>query len=221
MHREIQQFVDELKTLGTPERMIWDKAYHKSIREHFGVAAPLIEKMAKKIAVSYPENELFFLSQKLWETDLFDPMILSIRILNQKQIKAGNTLWCTIVQYLDRIDGWCLEDTLAHAAWKCLLNDHTLLNEVEGWTSAPDFWKRRAALVYTLPFAKRGQNPERMLTWAASYASDPEWFIQKAIGWWLRVLGEHNSVRVLQFLDEHGDLLKGVAKREATRKLLI
>ena len=31
-----------------------------------------------------------------------------------------------------------------------------------------------------------------MLGWASLYAPDPEWFIQKAIGWWLRVLALHN-----------------------------
>ena len=73
--------------------------------------------------------------------------------------------------------------------------------------------------MYTLPYAKPGRNPERILKWASSYAKDNEWFIQKAIGWWLRVLGEHNPERVLRFLAEHASLLKGVAKKEATRKL--
>jgi 3-methyladenine DNA glycosylase AlkD len=94
-----------------------------------------------------------------------------------------------------------------------------LLDEVEEWTHHSDFWMRRATLVYTLPFAKPGQDPERMLTWASGYASDPEWFIQKAIGWWLRVLGAHNPARVILFLNNNGHLLKGVAKKEALRKL--
>ncbi len=79
---------------------------------------------------------------------------------------------------------------------------------------------RRAALVYTLPFAKPGRDPERMLSWASLYAPDPEWFIQKAIGWWLRVLGQHNPERVVQFLNAHWTTLKGVARKEGTRKLL-
>lgn len=219
MKGKIEQIVNELSALGTAERALWDKAYHKSSRVHFGVAAPLTEKMAKKMAASHSESELFMLSASLWETNLFDPMILAIRLLNQKQVKAGDQLWSRIQKFLTKIDGWCLEDTLAHAAWKCLLQDATLLDEVEKWTAHPNFWMRRAALVYTLPFAKPNQDPERMLAWAGSYAADPEWFIQKAIGWWLRVLGEHNSARVLRFLDEHGHLLKTVAKKEATRKL--
>lgn len=81
------------------------------------------------------------------------------------------------------------------------------------------FLDARAALVYTLPFAKSGQDPERMLGWASLYATDSEWFIQKAIGWWLRILGEHNPNRVAIFLNIHWEKLKGVARKEATRKL--
>ena len=78
---------------------------------------------------------------------------------------------------------------------------------------------RRAALVYTLPYTKPGRDPDRMLKWAGGYASDPEWFIQKAIGWWLRVLGEKQPERVIPFLNIHWKHLKTVAKKEATRKL--
>ena len=35
-----------------------------------------------------------------------------------------------------------------------------------------------------------------MLGWASRYADDREWFIQKAIGWWLRTLSKHNPNRV-------------------------
>jgi 3-methyladenine DNA glycosylase AlkD len=93
------------------------------------------------------------------------------------------------------------------------------IDEIEKWTKNPNFWMRRAALVYTLPFAKPGRDPERSLSWASGYASDPEWFIQKAIGWWLRVLGEHNPERVILFLNAHWPQLKGVARKEAARKL--
>ncbi|MCB1081356.1 MAG: DNA alkylation repair protein, partial [Chlamydiia bacterium] len=102
---------------------------------------------------------------------------------------------------------------------KCILADESLLDELEKWTYHENFWIRRAALVYTLPYAKPGFDPERMLSWAARYATDPEWFIQKAIGWWLRVLGEHNPERVILFLEIHSDRLKSVAKKEARRKL--
>lgn len=39
-----------------------------------------------------------------------------------------------------------------------------------------------------------------MLGWAARLSTDPEWFIQKAIAWWLRDLSKHNPQRVAVFL---------------------
>ena len=59
----------------------------------------------------------------------------------------------------------------------------------------------------------------RMLGWAARLAEDREWFMQKAIGWWLRELSKRNSERVRRFLTEHGGKLAGVARREATKYL--
>ena len=140
-------------------------------------------------------------------------------MISLSKIKPSQRLWKLIVSFLPKIDGWALEDGLCHAAWKCLLRDESLLDEVESWSTHSNFWMRRATLVYTLPFAKEGKDPERMLQWVASYVNDKEWFIQKAVGWWLRVLGSHNPKRVLQFLQKYGTSLQSVAKKEAVRKL--
>ena len=58
-----------------------------------------------------------------------------------------------------------------------------------------------------------------MLGWAARLASDRQWFIQKAIGWWLRELSKRDPARVRRFLDEQGAPLMAVARREATKYL--
>ena len=101
---------------------------------------------------------------------------------------------------------------------RCLLHDPRRLDVVEGWVQSPHLWTRRAALVFTLAWTREG-DPERMLGWAASLAGDREWFIQKAIGWWLRELSKRDAPRVRRFLAEHGTTLKGVARREASKYL--
>ena len=85
---------------------------------------------------------------------------------------------------------------------------------------------RRAALVITLPWTKQNHPSagdlairDRVLGWAAGYADDPEWFIQKAIAWWLRDLSKHDAPRVRAFLEAHGDRLKPFARREAGKHL--
>lgn len=212
-------FLQELKSLADPEKAIADQRYHKSSREHWGVSVPQCEKLAKAFAKGLKQDELLAMAEVLWMSDLFDSMTCASKMLISPQVKPSPQLWEMIKRFLRSVDGWALEDGLAHAAWKCILADKTLLNDLEEWTRHPNFWMRRAALVYTLPFAKQGMDPERMLGWSSSYASDSEWFIQKAIGWWLRVLGEHNPERVIIFLKMHWGQLKSVARKEATRKL--
>lgn len=218
MAKEVNLILEEFKTLGRKERAIQDQAYHKSKREHWGITVPDCKKFATNLSKELSNSEMIALAKALWETNLFDPMIVATKILSIPKLKPSKELWTTLIGFMPQIDGWALEDQLAHTAWKCILQDETLLEELEKWTKHDNFWIRRAALIYTLPYAKPGRNPERMLTWASSYASDTEWFIQKAIGWWLRDLSEHNPERVHHFLLSHWDQLKGVARKEATRK---
>ena len=117
------------------------------------------------------------------------------------------------------LDGWAVADNMAGVGSRCLLADSRRLDVVETWVESRHLWTRRAALVFTLPWTRNGRDPERMLAWAARLAGDPEWFIQKAIGWWLRELSKRNPARVRAFLEEHSARLKGVARREASKYL--
>jgi 3-methyladenine DNA glycosylase AlkD len=49
--------------------------------------------------------------------------------------------------------------------------------------------------------------------------TDRDWFIQKAVGWWLRSLSLRDPDRVRAFLEGPGRDLKPFARREATRRL--
>ena len=216
---DIAPFLRELQQLRNAERAIADQHYHKSSREHWGVSVPECDKLTRTLSKGFANSELLLIAKVLWETDLFDLMVCAAKILTLPRLSPSPALWNMILHFLKRVDGWALEDHLAHAAWKCVLANECLLDEIEEWTNHSNFWMRRAALVYTLPFAKPGHNPEKMLRWASGYARDPEWFIQKAIGWWLRVLGKHNPERVSIFLSSHWKELKSVARKEATRKL--
>ncbi|MEM6440775.1 MAG: DNA alkylation repair protein, partial [Pseudomonadota bacterium] len=100
------------------------------------------------------------------------------------------------------------------------------LDQVEAWTRDPSLWTRRAALVATLPWAKLNHpsaedaaRRARILDWAAGYVPDHAWFIQKAIGWWLRTLSKHDPEAVRAFLDAHGEAMKPFAVREARKHL--
>ena len=214
-----QQFIKAVQALADPARAERDRRYHKSARAHWGINMPQLDGVVKRHVKQHTTAELLQLAQTLWDSGTFDLMMAAGRILGRREIPASPRLWRTLDAWLDDVDGWALEDVLAPAAWKCLLHDPAVLDDMEHWTAHPGVWRRRATLVYTLPHAKPGHNPERVLIWAAGYAADPEWFIQKAIGWWLRELSKHDGPRVVGFLQAHWRQLQGVARKEASRRL--
>lgn len=214
-----QQFIQAVRVFADPARAERDRQFHKSARPHWGIKMPQLDSVVKHYVRQYPAAGLSQLAQVLWDSGTFDLMMAAGRFLGHREITASPGIWCTIDLWLDDVDGWALEDVLAPAAWKCLLHDPAVLDDMERWTTHPAVWRRRAALVYTLPYAKPGRDPERVLTWAAGYAPDPEWFIQKAIGWWLRELSKHDGARVVRFLQAHWHQLRGVARKEASRRL--
>ena len=85
-----------------------------------------------------------------------------------------------------------------------------------------------AAPPWSRPFPGRGSPTraptkraarERILGWAEALVPDRDWFIQKAVAWWLRSLSIHDPARVRAFVDGPGRALKPFARREALRRL--
>lgn len=214
-----QTFIKDFKKLGKKERAVFEKKYQKSKREHFGVAHGDMQKLINQYAKEMSEEELLEMAEELWQSNNFDLMTAGTKVLKHKKIEKNKKLWELGKRWMKDCDGWALADGLSLSMREVLVQYPGILDELEKWTTHKNMWFRRAALVFTLPYAKPGMNPERMLTWASKYSKDSEWFIQKAIGWWLRDLGKHNPERVITFLYKHWDDLKAVARKESTRLL--
>jgi 3-methyladenine DNA glycosylase AlkD len=210
---------DRLRSLGSRARAEREKSYQKSPWEHWGVPLPKMDAAIRETLNGVPTSELLALSARLWREPVWDLKIVAARILARPAVPPTQRVWQFVRARMGDLDGWAVADNLADVGSRCLLADPGRLDVVENWVKSPHLWTRRAALVFTLPWTKSGRDPERMLAWASGLADDPEWFIQKAIGWWLRELSKRDPARVRRFLDGHGTVLKGVARREASRYL--
>lgn len=208
-----------LRTMGSAARATREKAYQKSSWEHWGVALPQMDVAIGEELRDLPASACLALSVRLWREPVWDLKIVAGRILARRSVPANERLWRFVRARMPDLDGWALADNQASVASRCLLADDRRLDVVETWVASPHLWTRRAALVFTLRWTRQGRDPERMLGWASKLADDPEWFIQKAIGWWLRELSKRDPARVRRFLAEHGARLKAVARREASKYL--
>lgn len=211
--------ITRLQDLSAPNRAEKEKAYQKSRWEHWGVALPKMDLAIRGSLKGLPPQKLLALSARLWREPVWDLKIVAARILALDAMPATEQLWKFVRTRVPDLDGWAVADNLASVGSRCLLADPRRLDDVESWIASQHLWTKRAALVFTLPWIRNGRAPERMLGWASKLADDPEWFIQKAIGWWLRELSKRDPIRVRRFLREHTTKLKSVARREASKYL--
>lgn len=208
---------------GRAEQMI---AYHKQSREVLGVGNEVLNTLSRDWRAALDLNARVDLAAELWASDIFEARILAAKLLTQARIKPDAAAWDLLQSWVPDFDSWAIADHAASAISKRLVADPARLDTVEDWTTSEHMWTRRAALVSTLPWAKFA-NPkpeqlaarERILGWAAGYVPDRDWFIQKAIGWWLRDLSKHDAERSKAFLAEHGDGMKAFARKEAAKYL--
>jgi 3-methyladenine DNA glycosylase AlkD len=209
-----------------PGRAEGQARYHKQTREVLGIPNPALNDLTREWRQSLSVDARVSLADALWQTDIFEARIAASKLLTQARIRPDDAAWALIVSWVPGFDSWAIADHACMAGQKRLLADPSRLDSVETWTRSDHMWTRRAALVSTLPWTKQN-NPkpadlairDRVLGWAASYIDDPEWFIQKAIAWWLRDLSKHDPDRSRRFLAAHGDRMKPFARKEAGRYL--
>ncbi|MFQ1700224.1 DNA alkylation repair protein [Loktanella agnita] len=216
-----------LRAAGDPIKAGEMHRYHKIDRPYLGLANPQIDAFVKEWRAEVDLDARLALAKGLWNGNTHEGRIAAAKLLTQARIRPDDSgAWDLISSWVPDFDAWAIADHASIAGQKRLVADPSRLDAVEGWTQSDHMWTRRAALVMTLPWTKQNHPKpadlairDRVLDWAASYVNDHDWFIQKAIGWWLRELSKHDPDRVRAFLDAHADAMKPFAVKEAGRKL--
>ena len=214
--------LQELEALADPAKAAEMLAYHKAPRRYLGVSVPQITELADGWRATRTVEERVALADALWHTDIHEARIAAAKLLRQARMRPDDGAWALICSWVPQFDAWAIADHACDAGQRRLLADPSRVETVESWTTSEHMWSRRAALVITLPWAKMNflkpqdlEIRERVLGWAASYVTDRDWFIQKAVGWWLRDLSKHDADRVRAFLAIHGETMKAFARKEA------
>ena len=218
--------LDQIIANADPEKAEQMAAYHKVDRQYVGVANPVLDDLGREWRAGLDVDGRVALARELWDSDIHEARVAAAKLLTQARIRPDDAVWDLICEWVPQFDAWAIADHACMAGQRRLTADPDRLEQVEGWTGSEHMWTRRAALVITLPWTKiRNPKPadiarrERILGWAASYVTDHEWFIQKAVSWWLRDLSRHDPDRVRAFLAEHGAGMRAFARKEAGRRL--
>ncbi|WGW02540.1 DNA alkylation repair protein [Tropicibacter oceani] len=223
---DLDDALSALRAKADPERAEGNAAYHKAPRVYLGAPNPAINDLTQQWRQALSLEARVALADALWRSDIHEARIAAAKLLTQARIKDDGAVWALIASWVPQFDAWAIADHVCSAGARRLVADPARLDEVEAWTRADHMWTRRAALVITLPWTKQNFPSEqdlairdRVLGWAAGYVSDPEWFIQKAVAWWIRDLSKHDEGRARAFLEAHCAQMKSFARREAGKFL--
>ena len=218
--------LEELQALADPAKAAEMLAYHKVQRPYLGVSVPQIDDLADRWRAERTLEDRLALAADLWQTNIHEARVAAAKLLTQARIRPDAAAWDLIVSWVPDFDAWAIADHVSIAGQKRLVADPSRLDTVETWVTSPRLWTRRAALVMTLPWTKQNfPKPQdravrsRVLGWCATLVTDTDWFIQKAVAWWVRDLSKHDPEAARDFLSNHGEALKPFARNEATRYL--
>ena len=218
--------LEELEALADPAKAAEMQAYHKVPRPYLGIPVPRIEELTDRWRAELSLDDRLALAADLWRTNIHEARLAAAKLLTQARIRPDAAAWDLIVSWVPDFDAWALADHASIAGQKRLVADPSRLDTVEGWVSSPHLWTRRAALVMTLPWTKQNfPKPQdlairaRVLDWCATLAEDQDWFIQKAVAWWVRDLSKHDPEAARGYLAAHRHKLKAFAQKEAARHL--
>jgi len=222
-----EPYLAQLEALADPARAVEMRRYHKADRRYLGLANPQIDALTKTWRTELDLAQRVALSDALWQTDIYEARLAAAKLLTQARLRPDDQdAWQLIAAWTPDFDSWAIADHASMAAQKRLVADPARLDTVETWIASDHMWTRRAAFVSTLPWTKQNHPKpaeliarDRILGWAATLVTDHQWFIQKAIGWWLRELSKHDARRTQDFIAAHGDRMKPFAVKEAMRYL--
>jgi 3-methyladenine DNA glycosylase AlkD len=218
--------LETLEALANPARAAEMAAYHKAPRRYLGIAVPDIEPLVASWRAALDLPGRVALAGALWASNVHEARLAAAKLLTQARIRPDDAVWALFLSWVPDFDAWALADHACKAGERRVMADLSRLDTVETWTASPHLWTRRAALVVTLPLARLNHRKhhetaarDRVLGWAAGYTDDGDWFIQKAVAWWLRDHARHDPDAVRAFLDGPGQGLKPWARKEAGKHL--
>lgn len=113
---------------------------------------------------------------------------------------------------------WDTVDFLAKNIGGLVLKEPLLTNEMKKWSVDDNIWLRRVSILHQLAF-KEQTDPSLLRTVILNNLEDPEFFIQKAIGWALREYAKTDACWVRHFVKEFENELSSLSQREALKNL--
>lgn len=197
------------------------RAYLGSPMPVVGVRTPDLRKVvasASRRLEGRPSADARALVRSLWKGKFFEERQVAIELLGRPPLDSDGQAWRLGARWVDDATGWALSDALASGP----IAQHVAARperfaSLLAWTRSKNFWRRRAS-TYALRAWVRAGELDRPFELLERLLDDPERWVQRAVGTWLRECWKVDRPRTERFLRDEVARLPPVVITVATER---
>ena len=218
---ERKRIVGRLRSCAKPKGDFDLQSYLGSPYPVLGLTTPQIREVHKEFHKTHPRltaTEVNALAGALWSGPTLEEKNFAIGLLSRHADVLDDRSWALADSWVDQAIGWALSDSLASGPVSAMVHAHPArFQEILRWTRAENFWRRRASTYALNEFVRAGEldKPFRLLK---RLLYDEEFWVQRAVGTWLRECWKKDAKRTEAFLREHVRGLPPVTITVATER---
>jgi 3-methyladenine DNA glycosylase AlkD len=143
------------------------------------------------------------LAAALWSGAVFEEKSLAILLLARYETILDDDSWRLADGWVDAATGWGLSDALASGPIAGMVYaNRSRFRDLLRWTHSKNLWRRRASTYALHRFVRAGEL-DRPLELLEKLLYDDEFWVQRAVGTWLRECWKQDRTRSEAFLRTH------------------
>jgi 3-methyladenine DNA glycosylase AlkD len=230
-HKKLKEYhlgvLQALRTIGNPT---FGKAVQQdrgSNLEHLGIKFPVLRKRVKQGFSFYelPQEQILEVWDYLWTTSHYGDVLFAAleyyAPIVKKQVNPN--LWTVMQKWSKRVDNWCHSDGLS-AIYSRILESYPekVYPQMMKWNQSKSEWLRRISLVSLIHYT--GKNAvylplKKVLPLVSNCLDDERYYVQTAVGWVLREMGNVYPKEVMKYLENQIDKISSVAFSRAIERM--
>jgi 3-methyladenine DNA glycosylase AlkD len=223
MKKDVNAYIANLRTLlevyADQAYAVGMKKYMRNKFEFFGIKSPLRKELFRSFIKEHgwpAEEDLEVVCLNLYSQSEREFHYFGMEMA-ERNINKFSECSVKLFEYMIVTNAWW--DTVDFIAANILGRFFRiypgLIREVtKGWMDSENIWLQRSCILFQLKY-KRNTDTELLYSFIERLNTSNEFFIQKAIGWFLREYSKVNPQEVLKYTEK--TVLKPLSRKEALR----
>ena len=215
------QLVDELRKALRVSDPAGLQSYVGSPVPVLGLSVPTMRAVLATFAKDHrtlTAADVNALAAALWSGPVFEEKSLAILLLSRYEKILDDESWKLADRWVDAATGWGLSDGLASGPIAGMVyTKPSRFRDLLRWTRAKSIWRRRASTYALHRFVRAGEL-DKPLQLLGNLLYDEEFWVQRAVGTWLRECWKKDRRRTETFLRKHAHGLPRIVISVATER---